>query len=452
MKASSRPASLALLLLLPLALSAGCKNSASDSNEPQPQQANNETGISEPAGAKPTTASQPASQPDELAVAPIEINGPELLAMRLTPAQTEMGWVRLFDGATLFGWEVAGNANWRVEDNTLRANAGEVSLLCTSLPWADYELSVEFMASDTTNSGIFLRTPLAPEDPATDCYELNIAPTDNPFPTGSLVKRKLFSNDDLGDFDPATWHTYLVRCEGPTITVSLDGRELYSFTDEAPILTGRIGLQFNQGEIQFRNVLARPIGFQPLLPTEASDDGSLANWKRYPNMPGTFELNQDGILEVRGGRAQLESEASYGNFVLLASAKTNGTQQNSGIFFRCIPGEEMNGYECQINNDRIDDNPLLPADCGTGGIFRRLNARIVAAEPDQWFTLFLMVHDDQMAAWVNGIQVSEWRDDRNEDPNPRRGKRLQPGTLMIQGHDPGTSVDFQRLNIIALDQ
>ncbi len=37
-------------------------------------------------------------------------------------------------------------------------------------------LHVEFKAAKRTNSGVFLRTPLKPTDPAKDCYELNIAP------------------------------------------------------------------------------------------------------------------------------------------------------------------------------------------------------------------------------------------------------------------------------------
>ena len=67
----------------------------------------------------------------------------------------------------------------------------------TTVDFADYELHVEFKAPATTNSGIFLRTPLEPKDPAKDCYELNIAPQDNPFPTGSLVGRIKQTSSDL---------------------------------------------------------------------------------------------------------------------------------------------------------------------------------------------------------------------------------------------------------------
>ncbi len=49
-----------------------------------------------------------------------------------------------------------------------------------------------------------------------------------------------------------------------------------------------------------------------------------------------------------GGSGQLESDGEYGDFVLQFECKVNGDGLNSGVFFRCIPGEKMNGYECQI--------------------------------------------------------------------------------------------------------
>ena len=56
----------------------------------------------------------------------------------------------------------------------------------------------------------------------------------------------------------------------------------------------------------------------------------------------------------------------------------------------------------------------------------------------------------RFSAWVNGLQVTDWRDDRKEDLNPRRGLRLQPGTLMLQGHDPMSLVQFRGISAVEL--
>ena len=111
---------------------------------------------------------------------------PELLPRELV----DKGWIQLFDGQTLFGWQPTGEAKWEVDDGTIRTAGTSAGFLMTTTEWADYELHVEFKADAKTNSGVFLRTPLKPTNPAGDCYELNIAPADNPFPTGGFVGRQ----------------------------------------------------------------------------------------------------------------------------------------------------------------------------------------------------------------------------------------------------------------------
>ncbi len=105
----------------------------------------------------------------------------------LDEAHLRDGWISLFDGTTLFGWQATGKADWRAENGVIAVSHGEVCLLRTTTPFSDFELSLEFRAATTTNSGVFLRSTADPRDPRTDCYELNIAGADNPFPTGSLV-------------------------------------------------------------------------------------------------------------------------------------------------------------------------------------------------------------------------------------------------------------------------
>lgn len=373
-----------------------------------------------------------------------EIRAEALLAARLPSEEASAGWIRLFDGQTLFGWQIAGDANFRIEEGNIVADGGNACLMCTSIPWRDYELVIEFKAQQDTNSGIFLRTPLDPQDPTTDCYEVNIAPDDNPFPTASLVGRK---KADLGDspqpFD--IWRKMKIRIEGDQVTVDLDDELVCQYTDPDPLPEGRIGLQHNQGRIAFRSVMLRPLGLQSLL------DNDLAKWKQYPEMDARFTVNENGELHIQGGSGQLETNDVFGDFVLLAEYKLPAAEINSGIFFRSIPGDKMMGYECQLSNEMKDANPLIPADCGTGGIFRRQDARLIAGEVDQWATVVLVAQNASMAAWVNGIQVSDWYDDREPDENPRRGKRIDPGTFILQGHDPNTDALIRQFAVVAMD-
>ena len=136
-----------------------------------------------------------------------------------------------------------------------------------------------------------------------------------------------------------------------------------------------------------------------------------------------------------------------GDFVLQLECISNKQHLNSGIFFRCIPGDVMNGYESQIHNGFEDSDRQKPMDWGTGGIFKRQVARIVAADDLKWFHKTLIVQGPHIAVWVNGMHVTDWTDNRQPNENPRRGLRTEPGTIMIQGHDPTTDLSFRNLEI-----
>jgi len=112
----------------------------------------------------------------------------------------------------------------------------------------------------------------------------------------------------------------------------------------------------------------------------------------------------------------------------------------------------MNGYESQIHNGFKNGDRTQPVDCGTGGIFRRQDARRVVADDMQWFHETLIVDGPHVSAWVDGYQVTDWTDTRAPNANPRRGLRVEPGTLMIQGHDPTTDISFRNLHVAELPQ
>lgn len=437
------PFALLILSVVSLTISIGC-NSDSQSKTTKTEKTTSETTT---AGTENRLAN--SETPVQFEPETYEASADQLLAARLPADESRAGWVRLFDGHTLFGWEITGEANFRVQDNSIFVDEGAQCLMCTSSTWGNFELELEFNADEKTNSGVFVRTPFDPENPAIDCYEINIAPTDNPFPTGSIVSRKKATEQApeqsteqaIKNAKPGTWRTMNIIADGKDISVSLDGETVCEYSDDVELSPRRIGLQHNSGRVQFRNLKIRPLDLDPML------DEKLSQWKKYPEMPGDFSVNDDGELHVVGGSAQLETNESYGNFTLLAEYKIDDPAMNSGIFFRCIPGDKMMGYECQVNNGFKGDSRLTPLDCGTGGIFRRQDARVIAGENGKWSTVLLQANENKICAWVEGVQVSDWEDTRETHENPRKGKRLEPGTIMIQGHDPKTDLLFRNLQI-----
>jgi hypothetical protein len=359
----------------------------------------------------------------------------------ITEEELAEGWIALFDGQTLFGWKADSDANWQVQDGAIEVGTGEKGLLLTTAEFSDYQLKVDFRSDAGTNSGIFLHTPVKPVDPAKDCYELNIAGPDNPFPTGSLVQRQKAE----GNFETRDWQSYTVTVVGDRIAVILNGQQIVDYRDPRPLRRGHIGLRLNQGRVAFRNIKLQPLGLASLF-----NGKDLSGWKTYPQMASRFSVTKDGTLHVQGGRGQLETEGSFGDFVLQLECLTHARALNSGVFFRCLPGQEMMGYESQIHNVFKDGDRSQPADCGTGGVFRRVDARRVVADDLQWFQKTLVVQGPHVAIWVNGYQVTDWTDTRKPHENPRKGLRVEPGTIMLQGHDPTTDISFRNLRVAEL--
>lgn len=363
----------------------------------------------------------------------------------LTTAQLAAGWISLFDGESLYGWEPGSEADWAVKDGAITVASGKPGLLCTTSDFGDYELKCDFKAPDKTNSGIFLRTPLVPTDPAADCYELNIAPADNPFPTGSFVKRQKATKY----VSASEWRTFDVSAIGGHFVVKIDGEIVLDYTDPKPLGRGRIGLQLNSGEVAFKNIKVKPVGLKSLF-----NGKDLSGWKvkEGPEFKSVYSVTPAGEINVKNGKGQLESDAQFADFTLQLQVFSNGKHLNSGVFFRSIPADPMNGYELQVQNGYKNGDRTKPIDCGTGGFYRRQDARLVASDDFQWTYMTLVASGPHMAAWVNGIQVSDWTDKRPADPNPRKGLRLEQGTLIIQGHDPTTDLSFKNLSAAELPQ
>jgi hypothetical protein len=173
------------------------------------------------------------------------------------------GWITLINGTSgMDNWTPTGsNANWRAEDGAIQADKSTTkgsSVLVSKQSFKDFELYVEFWASEDTNSGIYIRVRNPTNvSTSTGAYEVQIWDK-NPNPaysTGSLV--------NVASVQPiykagGRWNTYEIYAKGPEITVKLNGVVTVSAYDKN-FSEGRIGVQYNGGPIKVRKLFVKEL-------------------------------------------------------------------------------------------------------------------------------------------------------------------------------------------------
>ena len=153
------------------------------------------------------------------------------------------GWTTLFDGKTLKGWNVVGDANWEVVDGVLQASkASANAYLVTPVSYGDFQITLEFWVTADANSGVFIRCEDPKDITATNAYEVNIYDTrpDQAYRTGGIVDvAKPASVIMTG----GKWNTFDITARGSKLTVILNGMTMVDITDTKHARSSQIALR-----------------------------------------------------------------------------------------------------------------------------------------------------------------------------------------------------------------
>jgi hypothetical protein len=367
----------------------------------------------------------------------------------LTPREISEGWILLFDGETTFGWHSPNDSKWTIAAGMLAPQDGKPGLLVTTTAFLDCEINLEYQAQGTGKAELLVGCDAAGKNPVGRAAL-------PPFGSGWT---RLTARVEHGNLT-----SYRLQSFGRSQGMATKTRS----ESTRSITQGYLALSGNHFVV--RNVKLRPTGLQPIF-----NGKDLAGWKKFETDPkrakSDFSVTKSGWLNVKNGPGDLQTEKQWADFVLQFDCRTNGDRLNSGVFFRCIPGEYQQGYEAQIHNgfaepareytveeydpqthERKDKKKVKsPAiDYGTGAIYRRIPARSQAAKDREWFTMTVVAQGRHLATWVNGIQQADWTDNRPLKDNARNGCRLEKGPISLQGHDPTTDLSFRNIRIADL--
>jgi hypothetical protein len=218
---------------------------------------------------------------------------------KISAKEKKEGWVMLFNGKNFDGWRQCNGTvmpkNWIIEENAMKVFTGEGKnpgqgangdIIYSAKKFKNFELSIDFKAGKSGNSGIFYYVREVPGKPiyyaAPEVQVLdNVDATDN-----KLASHLAGSLYDMIAADPKTvnpagsWNTVVIRIKDGNATHTMNGVKVVSYTlwtpewdalvakskfktfpgfTEGIAREGFIGLQDHGYPIWFRNIKIREL-------------------------------------------------------------------------------------------------------------------------------------------------------------------------------------------------
>jgi hypothetical protein len=223
----------------------------------------------------------------------------------LTPQEKAGGWMLLFDGKTLNGWDsvvpqgagrgrgpgggampgapkqakgpaqpgatpavgsnprpcstpmgqaavAAGASHWEVVDGVLSPCGDTAGYLISKDHYKNLVLTVDFRTGEDTNSGVFVRSLASSLGYEAQIWKAQPAG----YNTGSIVGAG--KTDREYKFIPDQWNHYEITADGDHLVVVLNGTKTLDIHD-SQFSDGAIRLQYQKFPIEFKNIKLREI-------------------------------------------------------------------------------------------------------------------------------------------------------------------------------------------------
>lgn len=187
--------------------------------------------------------------------------------------QKEKGFVAIFDGKSLEGWE-GNEAMFRVAQGaiiggTLQERIPRNEFLCTKKEYADFELRLQFkLLGEGANAGVQIRSQRIPNHHEMIGYQADMGDGWWGCLYDESRRRKVLAGPDPEQrgkiIKQGDWNDYRIRCQGPRIQLWVNGTQTVDYTepDDKIEQKGHIAVQIHGGppsEAWYRNIRIRQL-------------------------------------------------------------------------------------------------------------------------------------------------------------------------------------------------
>ena len=173
----------------------------------------------------------------------------------------------------------------------------------------------------------------------------------------------------------------------------------------------------------------------------------LTGWTKAKENEDTFSV-KEGAIVANGPRCHLYYTGPFGNhdfknFELRVDVMTLPVS-NGGVYFHTAYQEKgwpAKGFEMQVNNTHGDWRR-------TASLYEVEDVREQLAPDGKWFTERVVVEGKHVVIYVDDKKAVDWT-----EPDDWKGtkdfveRRIDHGTIALQGHDPKSTVYYKNIRI-----
>ncbi|MBY0587885.1 DUF1080 domain-containing protein [bacterium] len=356
-------------------------------------------------------------------------------------AETEEGFVPLFNGRNLSGWVTEGPCKFIVKGSEIYCpGVGNYpSWLRSEESFENVVIRFEFRMFLYGEGGLFLHAPKHGRNNRVG-FEVQLSDEirnrqPSLISTGAIfdaVPPKVQAARPLGE-----WNDVEVRFDWPQLQVTLNGVLVQDLDVERNpelkhrLRSGYLGWQDRGKAYSIRNARVKRL---PDRDTTVSifNGKDLSGWKVLEGGGSASFLVDEGSIVARNGNGYLISDKEYQDYDLFCYVKTSHPASNGGIFLRwksLVPKDR--GYEIQIEDIPDSNNP-------TGSIYDWSKATgLLPTSEGEWYPMQIHLRGSNCVVRVNGVTVA------SADDLPL----IRSGPVALQMHSSNKTIWFKDIRI-----
>lgn len=354
--------------------------------------------------------------------------------------------------------------NWSVKDGMI-VFQGDGANLCTTRPYGDFEMIVDWKISKNGDSGLYLRG-----SPQVQIWDISRVEDGAQVGSGGLYNNQKGRSTPLvvADNPVGEWNTFYIKMIGDRVTVLLNGvlvvddvvlenywdRNLPIFSEEA------IELQAHGTDLAFRNIYVKELNTKPFeLTKEEKEQGFevLFNGKDLNKWVGNktdyiVEDNTIAIYPTKEGHGNLNTEKEYSDFIFRFEFQlTPGANNGLGIHAPLEGDAAYAGKEIQILDNDAPVYSKLEVYQYHGSVYGIMPAKRGYLKPTgDWNQEEVQVKGDYIKVTLNGTVILEG-DLKKATKNGTLDHKDHPGLNRHTGHigflGHGSVVKFRNIRI-----